>query len=362
MSTFKTIMSEYQLGNLQLKNRIALAPMTRVSAEKDGCATERMARYYSSFAEGGFKLLITEGAYPDEAYSQGYFNQPGIANEAHVKAWKTVTDAVHAKGSKIICQLMHAGALSQGNINKDETVAPSAVKPKGEKLKMYAGEGEFSIPREITKEEIRSVIEGFVNAASNAKKAGFDGVEIHGANGYLLDQFLTEYTNQRNDEYGGTTENRVRIICEIIKAVKEKVGDNFVVGIRISLAKINDYTHKWSLGEDDARIIFEKIGAEKPHYIHTTDYRALHPAFGESGPTLAELAKKYGNTTVIVNGNLDQPSDAEEALTKGSDIIALGKAALANHDWVKKAKSGQSIEEFTGDVLSPDAILKDKEL
>jgi 2,4-dienoyl-CoA reductase-like NADH-dependent reductase (Old Yellow Enzyme family) len=360
---YQSIWSTIELGNLSLKNRMALAPMTRTSASENGVPTERMTSYYANFAHGGFGLLISEGTYPDESHSQGYSNQPGIANPAHVDGWKAVTGAVHEQGSLILCQLMHAGALSQGNYYKKDTIAPSAVKPKGEQLSVYGGQGEFPIPREMTKQDIKEVIHHFAQAAVRARDAGFDGVEVHGANGYLLDQFLSEYTNQRTDEYGGSTQNRVRLINEVLHAVREAVGSNFVVGVRISQGKINDYEYKWSNGESDVEIIFSSISETKPDFIHVTEYDAMNPAFGEEGFTLAQLAKKHGKVPVIANGQLENPKKAEDLIQKGdADIISIGKGALANPDWTNRVKQGESLKTFDFDVLQPDATIKDKEL
>jgi 2,4-dienoyl-CoA reductase-like NADH-dependent reductase (Old Yellow Enzyme family) len=363
MTDLNTLTSQTRLGNVNLKNRIALAPMTRTSASENGIANERMKQYYANFAHRGFGLIITEGTYPDEWYSQGYTNQPGITNLGHIDGWKPVIEAVHREGAQIICQLMHAGALSQGNYYKEGTIAPFAVKPKGEQLGLYGGEGEYPIPKEMTKEDIQHVITHFTEAAVNARDAGFDGVEVHGANGYLLDQFLTEYTNQRTDEYGGSTENRVRIIVEILQAIRQAVGNDFVVGVRISQGKVNDYEYKWSKGEADAEVIFTKIAEAKPDYIHTTEYDAMKPTFGDQGPSLAQLAKRYGKLPVIANGSLEDPQKAVEIIQKGhADVISLGKGALANPDWVNRVKQGKPIKAFDGDVLQPDATIKDKEL
>jgi 2,4-dienoyl-CoA reductase-like NADH-dependent reductase (Old Yellow Enzyme family) len=359
MTTPKKLLSTYNLGNLTLNNRAVVAPMTRVSAEEDGRATDRMAKYYASFAAGGFGLIIAEATYPDEEYSQGIANQPGIANADHVSAWKQVTEAVHEKDGKILLQIAHAGALSTGNYYKEGTVAPSAVKPTGEQL---GGKGEYSTPKELSLEEIKAIVANFTEAASRAKQAGFDGVELHGASGFLLDEFLTDFTNLRQDEYGGSTEKRVRLITEIIRTIKEKVGQSFVVGVRISLAKAQDFFHKWANGEEDARIIFGAIGAANPDYIHTVEYNAFNPAFGASGLSLAELAKKYGNTAVIANGQLDLAEDAERALEAGLDLISLGKSALVNHDWVIKAEKGLPIETSVEHVLGPTPTIKDGEL
>lgn len=363
MSIFQTIMSGYQLGKLQLNNRIALAPMTRVSAEENGLVNQKMVRYYANFAFGGMSLIITEGAYIDESCSQGYANQPGISNQRHVDAWKNLTDAVHGFGSKIICQIMHAGALSQNNYYTKETVGPSVVQPLGEQLAMYRGKGAYKLPQEITLAQIEEVIESFAASALRAKEAGFDGVEMHGANGYILDEFLTEYTNQRTDRYGGSTENRVRLSVEILEAVRRRVGPDFVVGIRISQSKVNDYIYKWKNGEKDAQIIFERLASAKPDYIHITEYNATKPAFGEEGPTLSYLARKYSGLTVIANGMLGEPQVAENMLATGqADIISLAKSALANPHWVKKVAEDQELEAFDGSVLQPIATVKEREL
>lgn len=365
-----------KLGNTTLDNRMGVAPMTRTSATPEGLATDQMVSYYTKFARGGFGVIITEGIYPDGKYGQGYFNQPGLINNEQMQAWKKVTDSVHQAGGKIFAQLMHAGALSQGNRFVTDTIGPSVVQPKGEQMKIYAGKGLFPLPKEATNEDITDVIKGFVNAAKYAKEAGFDGVEIHGANGYILDQFLTDYVNQRTDEYGGSTENRVRLLVEAVKAVREAVGKDYTLGIRISQGKINDFHHKWAGKGKDAEIIFGQLGSSGIDYIHVTEYEAWQPAFPEGegtsaldsafddqGATLAALAKRYGKVPVIANGNLHDPIQANELIEKGeADVITIGRGALANGDWVNKVKNGESLEEFDPEkVLSPDAKIKDFE-
>ena len=360
------LFSQTQLGSLSLKNRIAVAPMTRISATDDGRATEDMVQYYARFARGGFGLIITEGTYPDLTYSQGYLHQPGIANEEQAASWRPVVDAVHALGAKMVMQLMHAGALSQGNHWKEEAVGPSAVQPKGEQMGFYRGEGPYRMPREISTDEIAQMIKDFAAAALRAKNAGFDGVEIHGANGYILDQFLTDYTNQRTDRYGGSTENRVRLLVEVVQAVRASVGSGYAVGIRISQGKVNDYAHKWANGQADAKIIFEQLAAAGVDYIHTTEYDAHAPAFSESnsdGDTLAGYAKRFGKLPVIANGNLGNPEAANAMLIESkADIIALGKTALANRDWPQRAANQQALDEFDFALLQPLAHIKEAEL
>ncbi|MDF2684038.1 MAG: NADH:flavin oxidoreductase/NADH oxidase [Brevibacillus sp.] len=361
MGNYSHLFSKFQLGSLHLPNRSVLSPMTRTSAEPSGLANERMARYYTRFAKGGFGLLITEGIYPDAISSQSYENQPGIANEAQVESWRPIVHAVQGAGGKIVAQLMHAGALVQHD--RFTPIAPSAVKPVGTMLEDHGGSGEFAVPRAMTQEEIRNVIESFAQAAFRAKKIGFNGVEVHAANGYLLDQFITDYTNLRTDEYGGSTERRVRIVVEVLKAIRSAVGPDFMVGVRISQGKVNDFHHKWAGGERDARIIFEHLVAAAPDYIHTTEYKAFSPAFADDGPTLAKLAKRYSGLPVIANGKLGQPDKAESLLENDhADLVAIGTSALVNPDWVNKVRVGSALHLFDHHFLQPIATLKEEEV
>lgn len=351
----------FQVGSLKLSNRAVLSPMTRTSAEASGLANDRMVRYYTRFAKGGFGLIITEGIYPDAANSQSYENQPGIANEAQAESWRPVIQAVQRERGKIVAQLMHAGALVQHN--GFEPIAPSAVKPVGTMLEDHGGSGEFAVPRAMTQEEIHKSINSFAQAALRAKHVGFDGVEVHAANGYLLDQFITDYTNHRTDEYGGSTERRLRIVVEVLEAIRAAVGPDYTVGVRISQSKVNDFHHKWANGEADAKIIFEQLANASPSYIHTTEYRAYAPAFAENGPTLAELAKRYSKLPVIANGKLGEPKRAEQLLETGdADLVAIGTSALVNPDWVNKVKEGKELNLFDHHLLHPTATLREEEL
>ena len=178
MTDTSILFQSAQLGSLELKNRLAVAPMTRVSATEDGLATQAMADYYAKFAKGGFGLIIVEASYVDQKFSQGYHFQPGIATAAQRDAWKVVVDAVHANGAKICMQLVHAGALNQGRNANYETgaIAPSAVTPKGEMLTFYRGEGGYDTPREITTDELIEIKDSFVSAAVHALEAGFDAI------------------------------------------------------------------------------------------------------------------------------------------------------------------------------------------
>ncbi|OUS26948.1 NADH:flavin oxidoreductase [Gammaproteobacteria bacterium 45_16_T64] len=345
------------IGNLEIPNRLVVAPMTRVSAEKDGTVGPLMKDYYKAFAAGGFGLIITEGLYTDQLYSQAYLDQPGIATQEQALSWEPVIKEVHDRNSVIFAQLMHAGALSQFNRFVGITKGPSAVQPLGEQMPFYHGSGPYQVPKAMTQQDIDAVIKGFSEAAVLAKNAGFDGVEIHGANGYLLDQFLTGYTNKRDDLYGGSIEGRLCIYREVANAVRAAVGDEFVIGFRFSQKKVNDIEHVWEDGEDAAKQAFSLMRDCAVDYIHTAEPNINDAAFSGSAP-LSELAKKYSGLPVIANGGVSAPETANVTLkNEQADFVALGKIALANQDWPAVVKAEGILNTFDFSMLSPIANL-----
>lgn len=352
-----TLFDPVALGPLRLANRLAVAPMTRVSATADGLATARMAAYCADFAAGGFGLVITEGIYTDRAYAQGYLFQPGLADDAQLEAWRPVVERVHAAGGRIVAQLMHAGAISQGNPHRMEAKGPSALRPKGMQMSLYRGDGPYRLPAALSLVEIEEIVAGFAAAAVRAQQAGFDGVEIHGANGYLLDQFLTECTNHRKDAYGGTLDRRLRLGVETTRAVRQAVGRDFVVGYRVSQGKVNDFTHKWQGGETEAATIFKTLSAVSIDYLHTTEFEAWRPASG-NGLSLAALARRHGTVPVIANGSLHAPAEAVGMIEREeADLISLGRGALTHADWPQRVRAGQTLAAFDRALLSPIADL-----
>ncbi len=355
------LFTPFRVGDLEIGNRLAVAPMTRVSATEQGCATPKMADYYRRFAAGGFGLILTEGIYTDQAYAQGYAFQPGLTDPAQTEAWRHVVEAVHAAGGRIFAQLMHAGALAQANRFRFDPAGPSSVQPKGMQMTIYRGTGPYRTPVEMSKAEIAAAITGFAAAAARAVEAGFDGVEIHGANGYLLDQFLTSYTNLRKDRYGGATERRATLAVDVLRAVRAAVGPAVAVGVRISQAKVNDFDHRWEGSTDDAKVIFAALAQAGADYLHTTEFEAWRPAFGD-GESLASLAKRYGRLPVIANGALHIGEQAASLIQNGSaDMVALGRGALACPDWPLRLRSGMPIEAFDPAMLQPLADLDNAE-
>ncbi|WP_350275104.1 NADH:flavin oxidoreductase [Kribbella sp. HUAS MG21] len=349
-----------RIGGLDLANRLAVAPMTRVSATPAGVPTAEMADYYGEYAAGGFGLLITEGTYPDAAYSQGYLNQPGLSTAEQADGWRAVTDRVHAAGGRILAQLMHAGAISQGNPHRAELVGPSAVQPLGQMMPEYGGSGPWPVPRELTIDELRQIVDDFAAAAVRASEAGFDGVEIHGANGYLLDQFLTVYTNQRTDRYGGPVANRIRLTAEVAEAVVSATPEDFVVGVRLSQTKVNDFEYRWPGGAYDGEVIFSALAATGVDYLHIASEGRnwLDTARLQGGQTITGLARRISGLPVIANGGMHDPEQADRVLTDGhADVLSIGHGALANPDLPRRLADGRPLEVFDRTMLQPSVTL-----
>lgn len=347
-----------------MRNRLAVAPMTRISATPSGVPTPAMREYYARFAKGGFGLVITEGLYTDSAFSQGYPGQPGLVNDEQGREWASITKEIHEHNALAFAQLMHAGALGQSNRFRANNVAPSAIRPKGEQMSFYYGDGQYAVPVEITEAEISEAIQGFVDTAIRAVRvARFDGIEIHGANGYLLDQFLSAETNQRVDRWGGDVHGRVSLLVEVVKAVKAAVGGEAAVGIRISQGKVNDFTSKWPGGEADAQAIFGALARAGADFIHVTEFEAWKPAFEGGQDSLVALARRYApDVALIANGGLHNVARAAQVLDDGADIVALGRGALANPDMPQLIAMREAPRPFDGAILGPIANIKDSEL
>ena len=359
-ATTHPVLASAGLGVHTLRNRLVVSPMTRVSATPDGVPTPDMADYYAAFAEGGFGLIITEGTYPDAEHSQGYLNQPGLVTDAHVAGWRAITRRVHAAGAVMIAQLMHAGALSQGNPHRAGTVGPSAVQPRGEMMPEYGGSGHWPVPAELAVRDLERIVEGFVAAAIRAREAGFDGVEIHAANGYLLDQFLTDYTNRRTDAYGGSIRNRVRLTAEVTSAVRAAVGPAFLVGVRLSQTKVNDFEYRWPGGRREAETIYTALADASADYLHiASEGRAfLETALLDGGSTTTALARSATGLPVVANGGMHDPRQAEQVLTDGhADLLSVARWALANPDLPHRLATGTPLEPFDRSMLSPRVTL-----
>ena len=335
------LLTPVQLGPYTLRNRSVMAPMTRSRAGQGNVPGELAATYYAQRAGAG--LIVTEGSQVSEQ-GVGYPNTPGIHTDAQVQGWRRVTDAVHARDGRIFLQLWHVGRASHPSMQPGGAlpVAPSAIAPAGS-IYTSTGPQPFVAPRALETDEIADVVRDFAQGARRALDAGFDGVEIHGANGYLVDQFLRDGTNQRTDRYGGSAENRVRFLREVAEAVAEVWGANRV-GVRVSpLGEFNDMRDS-----DPVATFGHAAEALKPlglAYLHVVEPL---PAGGEA-PAAANritpvLRSAFGGT-VIVNGGYDRDT-AEAALAAGEgDLVAFGVPFLANPDLLDRFAAGAPLNE-----------------
>ncbi|MFF3516499.1 alkene reductase [Streptomyces sp. NPDC002573] len=320
------------LGGRHLANRVAMAPMTRSRAYGPGAEpTELMATYYAQRAAAG--LIVTEGIQPSPV-GQGYPDTPGLHTSGQVRAWRTVTDAVHREGGVIFAQLMHTGRIGHPSLLPDGLVpvAPSAVAAEGQVF-THEGPKDFVTPRELSEAEIRQTIDDFATAARNAIEAGFDGVEIHGANGYLIHQFLAPYTNLRTDGWGGDTEGRIRFAAEIVTAVAEAIGSHRL-GLRLSPGNPYNDMSEDNPGEVYAALL-DRISGLGLAYLHLLE--------GPDRDLTAQLRKAWPGTFVInpfTYPDVTGP-DALKLIEDGSaDMVAYGALFLANPDLPRRLAAG----------------------
>ena len=316
--------SPLQAGALQLKNRILMAPLTRCRADADHNPTPLMAEYYAQRATAG--LIIAEATMAIEGNSS-FWMEPGIYSDAQVQGWKVVTEAVHAKGGKIVLQLWHGGRACHPLLNGGaQPVAPSALPITGDEVHTPEGKKPYVTPRELRDDEIPDIVAGFKKAAENAKAAGFDGVEVHGANGYLLDEFLRDGANKRTGAYGGSIENRARLMLEVVDAVISVWGADRV-GLRIS--PLNSYNSM--IDSDPVAVttyIAHQCSARGLAYLHVMRSDFFQ---AQQGDVMAPAREHFKGVLI---GNMGYSAEeAEHAITEGKlDAVAFGTSFLANPD------------------------------
>jgi N-ethylmaleimide reductase len=318
------LFSPIELGNLKLPNRIIMAPLTRNRAAEGNVPQAINVEYYRQRASAG--LIISEGS-QISPQGLGYPGTPGIHSEAQVEGWKKVTDAVHKAGGKIFCQLWHVGRISHTSLqtNGELPVAPSALKPSGQ-IFTYTGLQDFETPRALATEEIPGIVADYVSAAQNAKRAGFDGVEIHSANGYLLDQFIRDSTNQRQDQYGGSIDNRMRLLMEVTEHVVAVWGKN-LVGVRLSPENsFNDMND--SNPQQTFNAVANRLSDFPLAYLHILEGDMMT---GERQLDYMALRKCFNGYYMANNGYELESGNA--ALAEGrADMVAYGKWFIANPD------------------------------
>ena len=353
--SISTLFEPISLGNLSLTNRIVMAPMTRTFSPGN-VPNDMNVAYYAKRAENEVGLIITEGTCIGHKAANGYPRVPFIYGEKALAGWKKVVDAVHSNGGKIIPQLWHVGAIRKEGVEPDASVpgySPSGLVKDGKENGVA-----------MSKDDINEVVEAFAQAASDAKAIGFDGVEIHGAHGYLVDQFLWEGSNQRTDEYGGDAVKRTRFAVEIVKAVRERVGESFPIIFRFSQWKQQDYSARLANSPEELKAILSPLVEAGVDIFHCSTRRFWEKEFEGSDMNLAGWTKELTGKPVITVGSVGLNSsfideekrdmvDASGVETAGIDqlndrmaqgefdMVAVGRALLQDPEWVLKVKGGR---------------------
>ena len=328
------LFTPWKCGKVELKNRIVMAPMTRCRAIGN-VPNELMAEYYKQRSGAG--LIITEGTAPSPN-GLGYARIPGIFNKQQTEGWKLTTSAVHHAGGKIILQLMHTGRISHP-LNMPEgsrILAPSAVKAAGQMWTDAAQLQDFPVPKEMTADDIVNTKAEFVSAAKRSIEAGFDGIEVHGANGYLLEQFLSPVSNIRKDNYGGSIENRCRFVIEVVTAIAAAIGKE-ITGIRLSPYGVaSDMPHYPEI-EDTYKYLSEKLIDIGIAYIHIVDHSAMGAPIVPL--EIKKLIRKIFKHTIILSGGYDQLRADTDIQNGLGDLVAFGRPFINNPDLVERMKN-----------------------
>ncbi|MGN9809563.1 alkene reductase [Micromonospora sp. BQ11] len=325
-----SLFDSVSLGELRLPNRIVMAPMTRVRSNRDGLATPSMATYYAQRASAG--LIVSEGVQPS-LVGQSNPLTPGLYTPAQVDSWRQVTSAVHANGGRIFAQIMHAGRISHPDTTGHQPVAPSAVAAREAYVFTPTGPQLAPTPRALSTREVAGEVQSFATAAQGAIEAGFDGVELHGANGYLIGQFLSGNANLRTDRYGGSVSGRIRFAVEAVAATIDAIGAHRV-GLRLSPG-----AGIWDAIDTDIPEVYGALLAELvplgPAYVHLT---------GTDDDVLLGLRRAWPGTLIINPSTPSNPvpstrADAERWLAQGADLVSFGRAYLANPDLVERFRA-----------------------
>ncbi len=347
MSGKEMMFTPVKLGAIELKNRLVMAPLTRMRAI-DGDVPNPLAKtYYSQRAGAG--LIISE-ATQISSLGKGYPATPGIYSAEQTAAWKEIVDAVHAQGGKMVAQLWHVGRISHSSLHPEQGLpeAPSAVAPAGQTYGADWKLHDYETPKAMSAQDIARLLNEFKLAAQNAKAAGFDGVEIHSANGYLLDQFLQDKTNQRNDQYGGSIENRLRLLSEVIESVSQ-VFSSDRIGVRLSpYGSFND------IGDSDPMSLFnaviEKLNTYHLAYVHMIEPRSTtaggNDQLDAQAPITSEMFRAAYQGKFISAGGYDQAM-GEAVLEAGlADAVAYGRLYIANPDLAERFKQGAKLNPY----------------
>ncbi len=340
-----TLFSPFQLKNFTLKNRIGVAPMTRMSSVKDSVPRQDVLDFLVRRAENNSAIVYTEAIVTDYESAQGYPGQARMTTQRQIETWKPVVKAIQQHGSIAIMQMFHCGRMAWPEVNPaNRIIAPSPLTPKQDNP--LTGEP-YPVPDEMSRFDIEHVLNGFVETARGAVAAGFDGIEIHGAHGYLINQFLSSYCNQRTDSYGGTVENRYRLSHEIIEAVRPVVPEDRLLIFRISNWGVADMEVSLYSSKEEYQQIIKLLSREPLDAISVSTYDFTQKAF-DTEQNMAQITREATDLPIMICGRIYDRTSADKAL-EDADIILSAKSILLNPNWVADLQVEKPMEAYASD-------------
>ena len=337
--------------DLNLKNRAVMAPMTRYSCSKNGNPTEKMINYYVKRAKSDVGLIILESCAVNDKEAMGYLNGAQFHSYEHALNWKPLVNQIKTHGAKVWIQLFHAGRLTVEEVTKAKVVAPSAIKPYDSEsfwrprlngdIVHFQTKTNFGVPSKLSKKGIKEIIKQFANSCNLSEKAGFDGVELHGAHGYLLHQFCHNELNKRTDEYNAKD---FKFIKELIKSCREATSPMFKISYRLSLHLVDNSYIRYSKDNLDYGKLIKILDKEGVDVFHISEINSGSNAFGSDYP-LHEIARKHTKKPIITCGRIDNLEKANKLLKKGNvDLVAIGRALISNPDLISQFKKKQKMK------------------
>jgi len=340
-----SLFSEFAINEFRFKNRLGVAPMTRMSASENSIPRQDVLDFLVTRAKNDAGLIYTEAIVTDYESAQGYPGQARILNQDQVDAWKKVTKEIRSTGAVSIAQVFHCGRMAYEGVNPaNRVIAPSPIAPAQDNP--LTGKP-YDLPREMTRFDMDHVIAGFVETARGIVEAGFDGIELHCAHGYLLNQFLSSYSNQRTDAYGGSMENRFRFIHEVIQAVRPEIPMEKLLVVRVSNWGIADMDVSLFKDKDEWQEMIQLFSDEPVDAISVSCYDAAEKAFG-TDKTMAALTREVTELPLMICGKIHDRDSAEAALAD-ADLVLSGKSMLLNPDWVKDVEAGKDLKVYGSD-------------
>ena len=342
------LFTQFNLKNFTLKNRIGVAPMTRMSAAKKSIPRQDVFDFLVRRAKNGVSIIYTEAIITDYESAQGYPGQSRMLTQKQIDAWKPVVNDIHKEGSIAIMQMFHCGRMAWLDVNpSNRVIAPSSIRPKQDNP---LTEAPYPTPESMSQFDIDHVINGFVETAKGAIEAGFDGVEIHGAHGYLINQFLSSYSNNRTDEYGGSVLKRFRFAHEVIEAVSKVIPEDRLLVFRISDWGIADMDVSLFKTKDDYQEVVKLLSKEPIDILSVSTYEYNQKAFA-TDKTMAQLTREMTEIPIFICGGIFDRASADEAL-EDADIVLSGKSLLLNPNWVEEIRSDKALKRYQSEEAS----------